>query len=96
MESGQVKTGDGPADTFVKMLQEMFRVTAPIAYGIAAEYATVQKLVEVFRKKGPLALQDCRKTANRDGAFTDKRVGPSISKRMHNVFMCRDPGSWDV
>jgi crossover junction endonuclease EME1 len=96
MESGQVKTGDGAADTFLRMLQEMVRITAPVAYGIAAEYPTVQRLVKGFRENGPLALEDCKKTANKDGAFTDKRVGPSISKRVYNVFMCRDAGSWDV
>jgi crossover junction endonuclease EME1 len=96
MESGQVKTGDGPADTFTKMLQEMVRVTAPVAYGIAAEYPTVQKLVKGLKENGPLALEDCRKTANKDGAFTDKRVGPAISKRVYNVFMSRDAGNYDV
>ncbi|KJZ71918.1 hypothetical protein HIM_08674 [Hirsutella minnesotensis 3608] len=35
MESGQVKTGDGSKDTYVKMLQEIVRITAPIAYGVA-------------------------------------------------------------
>ena len=96
MESGQVKTGDGPADTFTKMLQEMVRITAPTAYGITAEYPTVQKLVKGFRENGSLALENCRKTANKDGAFTDKRVGPSVSKRVYNVFMSKDPGSYDV
>jgi crossover junction endonuclease EME1 len=78
------------------MLQEMVRITAPVAYGIAAEYPTVQKLVKGLRKKGPLTLENCRKTANKDGAFTDKRVGPSISKRVYNVFTSKDAGSWDV
>ncbi|KAG0651351.1 Essential meiotic endonuclease 1 [Hyphodiscus hymeniophilus] len=96
MESGQVKTGDGPADTFTKMLQEMMRITASVAYGIAAEYPTVQKLVKGLKENGPLALQDCKKSANKDGAFTDRRVGPSISKRVYNVFVCRDAESWDV
>jgi crossover junction endonuclease EME1 len=96
MESGQVKTGDGPSDTFLKMLQEILRITAPVAHGIAAEYPTVQALIKGFDEHGPLALENCRKTANKDGALTDRRVGPSISKRVYNVFMGRDPGSWDV
>ena len=96
MESGQVKTGDGPSDTFVKMLQEMVRITAPIAYGITAKYPTVYKLVQGLRENGPLALENCKKTANKDGAFTDKRIGPSISKRVYNVFMSRDAGLEDV
>jgi crossover junction endonuclease EME1 len=96
MESGQVKAGNGPAETFARMLQEMVRITASVTYGIAAEYPTVQKLVKGFKDNGPYALQDCKKTANRDGGFTDKRVGPSVSKRVYNVFMSRDAGSYDV
>ena len=96
MESGQVKPGDDASDTFIKMLQEIIRVTAPVAYGIAAEYPTVQKLVKGLDRNGPLALEDCKKSANKDGAFTDRRVGPSISKRVYNVFMGRDEASWDV
>jgi hypothetical protein len=45
MESGQVKTGENASDTYTKMLQEIIRITAPVAYGIAAKYPTVQKLV---------------------------------------------------
>ena len=96
MESGQVKTGENAADTYTKMLQEIIRITAPIAYGIAAEYPTVQKLVKGLEENGPLALEDIRKCANKDGAFTDRRIGPSISKRVYNVFMGRHAASWDV
>jgi crossover junction endonuclease EME1 len=96
MESGQVKTGENAADTYTKMLQEIIRITTPIAYGIAAEYPTVQKLVKGLEESGPLALEDIRKCANKDGAFTDRRIGPSISKRVYNVFMGRHAASWDV
>lgn len=96
METGQVKTGDGADDTYKKMLQEILRITAPIAHGIAMEYPTVQALIKGLKEHGPLALENCRKSANKDGAFTDKRVGPSVSKRVYNVFTCTDPGSWDV
>jgi len=96
MESGQVKTGSSSADTYAKMLQEIIRITPPVAYGIIAEYPTVQKLVKGLEDKGPLALEDCRKSANKDGTFTDRRVGPAISRRVYNIFMCRDEGSWDV
>lgn len=60
MDVGQVKTGESKDDTYVKMLQEIIRVTAPVAYGIAAEYPSVQALVEGLRLKGPTALQDLR------------------------------------
>ena len=58
MESGQVKTGEDKNDTYVKMLQEVVRVTAPIAYGIAAENPNVVSLVRELRRHGPLALED--------------------------------------
>ena len=78
------------------MLQEIVRITAPVAYGIAAEYPTVQKLVRGLDEKGPLAVAECRKSANKDGAFTDRCVGPAISKRVWKVFMGREEGSLDV
>lgn len=60
MDVGQVKTGDDKDDTFVKMLQEVVRVTAPVAYGIAAKYPNVMTLVRGFREKGPTALEDLK------------------------------------
>ena len=96
MESGQVRAGDGPRDVYARMLQEMNRVTPAIALGIAAEFPTVPALVRGLEQHGPLALEDCRKSANRDGAFTDRAVGPAVSKRMHKVFTGRDPTSTDV
>ena len=60
MDNGQVKTGDDKEDTFVKMLQEIVRVTAPVAYGIAAQYPSVLQLVKGFRKHGPIALEDLK------------------------------------
>ncbi len=58
MDAGQVKTGDDKDDTYVKMLQEIVRVTAPVAYGIASEYPNVMALTKGFREKGPTALED--------------------------------------
>ena len=58
MESGQVKTGEDKEDTLVKMLQEVIRVTPSMAFGIASKYPSVIKLVEAFRRKGPLVLEN--------------------------------------
>ncbi|KAI1381252.1 hypothetical protein F4677DRAFT_120303 [Hypoxylon crocopeplum] len=96
MEAGQVRAGDDARDTYVRMLQEVARVTAPIAYGIAARYASVAELVRGLEADGPLALENCRKCANRDGAFTDRVVGQAVSKRVYKIFTGRDPGSMDV
>ncbi|RYP09678.1 hypothetical protein DL764_001104 [Monosporascus ibericus] len=79
MESGQVRTGDGARDTYVRMLQEMARVTTPIAHGVAAEFGSVPELVRGLEARGPLALENCRKSANSDGAFTDRVIGPAVS-----------------
>ena len=96
MESGQVRAGDGPLDTYTRMLQEMTRVTPAIALGVATKFPTVSALVRGLEQQGPLALEACRKSANRDGGFTDRAVGPAVSKRMHKVFTARDPTSTDV
>lgn len=60
MDVGQVKTGDDKDDTYVKMLQEVVRVTAPIAYGVAAEYPSVVDLVRGFSTKGPMMLENVK------------------------------------
>lgn len=96
MESGQVKTGDDAQDTYVRMLQEIVRVTAPIAYGIAAEFGNVSELVRKLEAEGPNRLEGIRKSANKDGAVSDRNVGQAVSRRMHKVFTGRDDGSTDV
>ncbi|KXJ97351.1 ERCC4 domain-domain-containing protein [Microdochium bolleyi] len=96
MEAGQVRTGNDSKDTYVRMLQEIGRITAPIAYGIAAEFPTLLQLICGLETNGPLALAECRKSANQDGAFSDRKIGPAVSKRVHKIFTGRDPGSTDV
>ncbi|ELR02751.1 hypothetical protein VC83_04473 [Pseudogymnoascus destructans] len=96
METGQIKTGEDAPDTYVRMLQEVNRVTAPIAYGIAAEYPSVKTLVDGLKKEGKDTLTHVRKSANKDGVFTDKEVGKSVSKRVWSIFTGTDEGSTDV
>ncbi|KAH7040621.1 ERCC4 domain-containing protein [Microdochium trichocladiopsis] len=96
MEAGQVRTGQDSKDTYIRMLQEIARITAPIAYGIASEYPSLRQLIDGLEANGPLALAECRKSANQDGAFSDRKIGPAVSKRVHKIFTGRDPGSTDV
>lgn len=96
MESGQVRTGDDARDTYVRMLQEIARVTAPIAYGIVSEFDTVSKLVTGLEQGGPLRLESVRKSANKDGAVSDRSVGQAVSRRIHKVFTGKDEMSTDV
>ncbi|KAK4043542.1 ERCC4 domain-containing protein [Parachaetomium inaequale] len=96
METGQVRTGDGPRDTYVRMLQEIGRVTAPIAYGIAAEFGSVPELVRGLEDGGPLTLEKVRKSVNKSGEVSDRAVGQSVSRRVYKIFLGRDEGSTDI
>ena len=43
-----------------------------------------------------LLIRDGQKSANKNGAFTESRIGPALSKRMYKVFMDTDPASTDI
>ncbi|KAJ6439274.1 alpha-1,2-mannosyltransferase (Alg2) [Purpureocillium lavendulum] len=96
MESGQVRTGEDARDTYVKMLQEIVRITAPIAYGVAAEFDSVSKLVRGLEAGGPERLDKVHKGANKDGQLSDRTIGPAVSRRICKVFTGRDEASTDV
>ncbi|KAK3371354.1 ERCC4 domain-containing protein [Lasiosphaeria ovina] len=96
MESGQVRTGDGVRDTYVRMLQEVSRVTAPIAYGLANEFSSVSPLLRGLEEGGPLTLEGIRKSANKNGALSDRAIGPALSRRLHKIFTSTDELSTDV
>ncbi|ODH14046.1 hypothetical protein ACO22_06717 [Paracoccidioides brasiliensis] len=96
MDVGQVRTGEDNADTYVKMLQEIQRVTAPISYGITMQYPTVGELVRELKEQGPLLLENVKKCTNKSGALSDARIGPAISKRLHKVFTSLNPASTDA
>ena len=69
MESGQVKTGENKQDTFFKMLQEVVRITPPIAEGIVQDYPSVMSLMKAFRNEGPLILQDIKVSIGLNWSF---------------------------
>ncbi|KAE8349757.1 ERCC4 domain-containing protein [Aspergillus coremiiformis] len=96
MDGGQVKPGENKSDTFVKMLQEVNRVTASMAYGIATRHPSAVDLLRGMRTHGPAMLEDVKKSANKNGALTDSRIGPAASKRLYKVFMGLDPSATDI
>ncbi|GAB1196851.1 hypothetical protein APSETT444_006129 [Aspergillus pseudonomiae] len=96
MDGGQVKPGENKSDTFVKMLQEVTRVTASMAYGITTQYPSAVDLVRGMRRHGPAMLEDVKKSADRNGTLTDSRIGPAASKRLYKVFMGLDPSATDI
>jgi crossover junction endonuclease EME1 len=97
MDNGQVQTGLDASDTYLRMLQELPRVTPSMAHGIRDEgWASVRELVAGFRKEGRLILEDVRKAVNRDGGVSDRRVGPSVSKRLYRLFFSDDPQELNI
>ncbi|KAL4974758.1 ERCC4 domain-containing protein [Aspergillus desertorum] len=96
MDSGQVKPGENASDAYVRMLQEITRVTASMAYGVVNQYTSVVDLVRGMRRSGPRMLEDVKKSANKNGALTDARIGPAASRRIYKVFMGMDPQSTDI
>lgn len=96
MAGGQFKSGKDTTDTYIKMLEEIHHVTEKMAEGIVAEYPTPQALLKGFKEGGPLALEGCRKLANKNGALTDTRIGKAISRRVYKIFTERDPDSFDI
>ncbi|TGZ82967.1 hypothetical protein EX30DRAFT_358063 [Ascodesmis nigricans] len=93
---GNVKTGANPEETFVRMLQEISRVTIPAATGIVGRTASVKGLVEMLEERGADALSAVRTRQTRSGAPSEKKVGKAISRRIAGVFMGTDPGIDDV
>ncbi|CCU83200.1 hypothetical protein BGHDH14_bgh04293 [Blumeria hordei DH14] len=96
IDRGQINCGKDTRDTYVQMLQQMRMVTQPVAMGIEAMYPSVQKLFRGLEESGPLALEQCRKSAHRNGSFTDVAIGQAISRRVHRVFLGKDPASWEI
>lgn len=96
MDGGQVRSGEDGRDAYVRLLQEIGRVTAPVAYGVAAEFGSVRALVEGLEARGPMGLADVRKGVNREGELGERTVGQALSRRIYKVFMGRDEESTDV
>lgn len=96
MDAGQVRCGEGPAEVYVGMLQEVGRVSAAAAYGVAEEFGGVGELVRGLERGGPLALQGCRKAVGRGGELGERTVGQALSRKIYKVFMGTDEDSTDV
>ncbi|KAI5864012.1 ERCC4 domain-containing protein [Durotheca rogersii] len=98
MAAGQVRGGADARDTYVRALGEIARVAAPAAHGVAAAYPSLPQLVRGLEARGPLALEACRRAAGPGAAagFTDRTLGPALSRRLYKIFTGTDPASLDV
>ncbi|CAK7274408.1 hypothetical protein SEPCBS119000_006154 [Sporothrix epigloea] len=96
MDSGQITTGDDPQNLYALILQQVARVTEPVALGIAARFDDIPRLVRGFEEEGPLALEAIPKSRTRNGALSDRMIGPALSRRLYKVFIGRDAANTDV
>lgn len=95
MGAGAHRTGEDAQETFCRMLEAQQRVTPSIAQSIASQWCSPRELVTAFRNSDNLMLENVRKSTNKDGGYSDKRIGPVISKRMYKVFLGRNPEATD-
>ena len=96
MDSNQVRSGGDARDTFVRMLEEVSRITAPIAHGVVREFGDVATLIRELENGGPDTLAAVPRAIGRDGEVGDRVLGGAVSRRLWKVFTCRDEMSEDV
>ncbi|KAM5438162.1 hypothetical protein McanMca71_000420 [Microsporum canis] len=73
MDVGQVRSGGDASDAYIRMLQEVSRITAPIAYGVATQYPTVGRLVNAFDNGDHLLLEDVKVSFNSTPPFEESQ-----------------------
>ncbi|KAJ7153878.1 hypothetical protein C8R43DRAFT_1001425 [Mycena crocata] len=88
--------GSGPADTWVKMLAQVHRVTPSAAEGIAAAYPTPGTLFQAYAASANQAARDnllrnCHVTHNADGTAKVRALGPALSRVVGTVMFGQDP-----
>lgn len=103
--TGQFRTGQGsPLETWLLMLEKLPRLTLSMAQGIvAAGYESPAALLHGFKaleerdgkREAMGLLEDVRKAANKDGAWSERRLGKELSRRLYKVFMGTEAGSMD-
>lgn len=102
MTSGQFRTGQGdPLDTWIKMLEQVNRLTVGMAKGVVDEgYESPAQLVRGFEKVEMDACKSDEARAGKEKAKTmlqdvkrsrsDQRLGPMVSRRLYKIFMSQD------
>lgn len=78
------------------MLQEVNGLTASAAMGIVSQYPSFRKLMEAYEGASDLRtaedlLKDCEIRNSKNGAAASRRVGPSLSRKVHWLFRGQDP-----
>lgn len=96
MSTGQVPTGRNTQDTYLKILQQVIRVTEREATAIAAVHPNVTSLFRAFNMKGDRVLEDIMKEGGgakgpaNGTAAAERRIGPRTSERFARIFLGLD------
>lgn len=91
---GQVRVGVGKKDIYLRMLEQINRITPSVAASIESVYPDVQTLVAAFKDQGEDALAEIPNQMARNGL--ERNLGPSISRRVYAIFMDADPESIEI
>ena len=81
------RAGTGARDTFVKMLQEVSRVTPQVAEAVVREAGSVEGLVGMLACEGSVAEVEMARVG------VAKKLGVALERRLRGVFYGRDEGS---
>ena len=97
MSTGQVSTGRDVNDTYLKMLQQVIRVTEREARAISKTHPHLGALFAAFRSGGGKVLEGIMKEGggakgiNNGGPATERRIGPATSERLFRIFLGSNP-----
>ncbi len=90
------KRGENPTDAWRRMLMHIYLVEEAMANSIISSYPTLKSLHEAYkrclsdRSKHELLADILVERTGKNGV-TQRRIGPSNSKRIHDVIMGRNP-----
>ncbi|KAJ6592431.1 hypothetical protein B0H19DRAFT_1087822 [Mycena capillaripes] len=89
-------TGTSLADTWVKMLEQVHRLTGPGARGIADEFPTAHSLFEAYEQAPDARARDglvanCKISHRVDGVAKERLVNQALSQVVGTVMYSEDP-----
>ncbi|KAI5295471.1 hypothetical protein KEM52_001268 [Ascosphaera acerosa] len=93
LSAGQFTTGADAKDAYIKMLQQMGAITEQAAKDIAAQYPTLQSILQAFNAHGPLALADTERSRISQ-AHGRPVLGAAMSERIYAILMGIDAGAY--
>ncbi|KXS11888.1 hypothetical protein M427DRAFT_60032 [Gonapodya prolifera JEL478] len=96
-DHNSIRSGSGNADTWLKILMGMHRLTETHARAIAEVYPTMQQLMDAYSRCGANVAKASKLLAEiqvNNGTLTEpswRKIGPALSSRMYSFFAACDP-----